>query len=75
VRRPSRSIPGHLGKTDYAVSFQNLNLIINMLRDQRIENVIPGGLPKIAVIGNQSAGKSSVIEAISRIKVPRGSGT
>ena len=32
-------------------------------------------LPKIAVIGDQSAGKSSLIEAISEIEVPRSSGT
>lgn len=44
-----------------------------MLRDCGTEGEIP--LPKIAVIGNQSTGKSSLIEAISRIKVPRASGT
>ncbi|KAH8117943.1 P-loop containing nucleoside triphosphate hydrolase protein [Phellopilus nigrolimitatus] len=32
-------------------------------------------LPRIAVIGNQSAGKSSLVEAISGITVPRASGT
>ncbi|KAJ7196517.1 P-loop containing nucleoside triphosphate hydrolase protein [Mycena pura] len=32
-------------------------------------------LPRITVIGNQSAGKSSVVEAISGIKVPRDAGT
>ena len=32
-------------------------------------------LPKIVVIGDQSAGKSSIIEAISEIKVPRSAGT
>ena len=31
-------------------------------------------LPKITVVGNQSAGKSSLIEAISQIKVPRAAG-
>jgi GTPase SAR1 family protein len=38
-----------------------------------MEHVIP--LPKIAVIGNQSAGKSQLIEAISQIKVPSSAGT
>ncbi|KXN83765.1 Interferon-induced GTP-binding protein Mx1 [Leucoagaricus sp. SymC.cos] len=32
-------------------------------------------LPKIAVIGSQSAGKSSLIEAVTGINVPRDSGT
>ncbi|CAL1705006.1 unnamed protein product [Somion occarium] len=32
-------------------------------------------LPRIAVIGNQSAGKSSLVEAISGITVPRATGT
>ena len=32
-------------------------------------------LPKIVVVGDQSAGKSSLIEALSEIKVPRSSGT
>ncbi|KAH9909437.1 P-loop containing nucleoside triphosphate hydrolase protein [Fomitopsis serialis] len=32
-------------------------------------------LPRIVVIGNQSAGKSSLIEAISGIEVPRNAGT
>ena len=62
-----------LGKTNYAFSRQKLNEIIKMLRDCSTEEIIK--LPKIAVIGNQSAGKSSLIEAISQIKVPRASGT
>ncbi|KAF9021368.1 hypothetical protein BDZ89DRAFT_1071439 [Hymenopellis radicata] len=32
-------------------------------------------LPRVVVIGNQSAGKSSVVEAISGINVPRDAGT
>ena len=59
--------------TEYDASRQKLNAIIKALRDCGTEEVIK--LPKIAVIGNQSAGKSSLIEAISQIKVPRASGT
>ncbi len=32
-------------------------------------------LPKIVVVGDQSAGKSSLVEALSEIKVPRDTGT
>ncbi|EPQ53379.1 hypothetical protein GLOTRDRAFT_79497 [Gloeophyllum trabeum ATCC 11539] len=42
-------------------------------RVYRIQSVLE--LPRIAVIGGQSAGKSSLVEAISGIKVPRDSGT
>ncbi|KAK6507998.1 hypothetical protein TWF481_006417 [Arthrobotrys musiformis] len=47
---------------------------INQLRMKGVEDLgLP--LPRIAVIGNQSAGKSSLIEAISGIRVPRYAGT
>lgn len=62
-----------LGNTGYAFSRQKLNEIMKSLRDCGTEGVIR--LPKIAVIGNQSSGKSSLIEAISQIKLPRASGT
>jgi vacuolar protein sorting-associated protein 1 len=65
--------PPSLGGTEYALSRQRLNEIVKALRDCGTEEVIK--LPKIAVIGNQSSGKSSLIEAISQIKVPRDSGT
>jgi GTPase SAR1 family protein len=62
-----------LSTSKYAFSRQKLNEIVKALRDCGTEEIIK--LPKIVVIGNQSAGKSSLIEAISRIKVPRASGT
>ena len=46
----------------------------NRLRDLGVER-FDLFLPKICVVGDQSTGKSSVIEGISGIKVPRGSGT
>jgi len=46
---------------------------INDLARHGIDTTVP--LPKIVVVGNQSAGKSSLIEAISDIKVPRDVGT
>ncbi|KAG9308178.1 P-loop containing nucleoside triphosphate hydrolase protein [Chiua virens] len=47
--------------------------LINRLRDTGVQTDID--LPMIAVIGNQSAGKSSLIESISGITLPRSSGT
>ncbi|KAI9654736.1 MAG: hypothetical protein M1829_000872 [Trizodia sp. TS-e1964] len=47
---------------------------IQALRHLGVEDLILP-LPKIAVIGDQSTGKSSLIEAISEIKVPRDVGT
>ncbi|KAI9672960.1 MAG: hypothetical protein M1817_003124 [Caeruleum heppii] len=47
---------------------------INELRHLGVEDlVLP--LPKIVIVGDQSTGKSSLIEAISEIKVPRNVGT
>ncbi len=62
-----------LSQTVYALSRQKLNELIKKLRDCGTEGVIR--LPKIAVIGSQSVGKSSLIEAISQIKLPRKAGT
>ncbi|KAG6329455.1 hypothetical protein ID866_9634 [Astraeus odoratus] len=47
--------------------------LINCLRNTGIQKDID--LPMIAVIGSQSAGKSSLIESISGITLPRSSGT
>ncbi|KAF2494444.1 P-loop containing nucleoside triphosphate hydrolase protein [Lophium mytilinum] len=47
---------------------------LNRLSELGLQNYeVP--LPNIVVLGDQSAGKSSVIEAISEITVPRSSGT
>ncbi|KAJ3936011.1 MAG: P-loop containing nucleoside triphosphate hydrolase protein [Lentinula lateritia] len=47
--------------------------LVNRLQNTGIQTDID--LPQIAVIGNQSAGKSSLIEAISGTTLPRASGT
>jgi vacuolar protein sorting-associated protein 1 len=70
---PSRNVKS-FGESNYGLSTQKLNEINNNLRQCGTEAVIPA-LPKIAAIGNQSAGKSQLIEAISRIKVPRATNT
>ncbi|EIW77518.1 hypothetical protein CONPUDRAFT_61569 [Coniophora puteana RWD-64-598 SS2] len=63
-----------LSTSEYAVRRRELMGLINDLR-----NMGAGGLdihlPSIAVIGAQSAGKSSLVEAVSGINVPRDSGT
>jgi len=70
---PAASTSLSLGQTSYGHSRQRHNEIVKALRDCGIEEVVK--LAKIAVIGNQSTGKSSLIEAISQIKVPRATGT
>jgi Dynamin family len=69
-----------LANTQYARSAR----AINELRDLGIErlqldaleqNQLDLSLPKIVLVGMQSSGKSSLIEAISEIKVPQGTGT
>jgi GTPase SAR1 family protein len=45
---------------------------INNLRYLGVESDVP--LPKICVVGDQSAGKSSLVETLSGIKVPRAEG-
>ena len=46
--------------------------LMDQLRAFGIENDLP--IPQIAVMGDQSSGKSSVLEAISGIPFPRGKG-
>jgi hypothetical protein len=46
--------------------------VVDRLRELGIDRDIP--LPQIAVMGDQSSGKSSVLEALSGVPFPRGSG-
>ena len=57
------------------ISRLRLNTLIRKLRDAGVETVLKDALPKVVVIGKQSAGKSSLIEGISKIKLPRAEGT
>ncbi|KAJ7934585.1 P-loop containing nucleoside triphosphate hydrolase protein [Mycena leptocephala] len=63
----------HLSESRYAAHRKELLGLMNQLRAVGAQGELD--LPRIAVIGNQSAGKSSVVEAISGIKVPRDAGT
>ncbi|CAG8741669.1 16996_t:CDS:2, partial [Dentiscutata erythropus] len=59
--------------TPYAKKASSYVNIINELR--RIGADFAVDLPRIVFCGNQSAGKSSLIEAISGVKLPRSDGT
>ncbi|KAJ7185818.1 P-loop containing nucleoside triphosphate hydrolase protein [Mycena filopes] len=63
-----------LSESQYAQHRKELLTLMSQLRAVGAQGEL-GDLPKITVIGNQSAGKSSVVEAISGIKVPRDAGT
>lgn len=62
-----------LAQTSYAQRTRALMDINDRLRHCGLDEFF--SLPKIAAIGVQSSGKSSIIEAISEINVPRDSGT
>ncbi|GAA6061393.1 hypothetical protein JCM10212_000653 [Sporobolomyces blumeae] len=57
----------------YAQQCRELMQLMNRMRSAGVATELD--LPRVAVIGNQSAGKSSLVEAISGIKVPRDAGT
>ncbi|KAA1470485.1 hypothetical protein DENSPDRAFT_923392 [Dentipellis sp. KUC8613] len=62
-----------LSDPQYAARRRRMLDVINRLKDTGAQLDID--LPEIAVIGSQSAGKSSLIESISGISLPRASGT
>ena len=70
-RRRMLDLVNRLHSTGYAmlVSFHYLGLIMPFHRVQ-----VDIDLPQIAVIGSQSAGKSSLIESISGVTLPRAAG-
>jgi GTP-binding protein EngB required for normal cell division len=66
---------GGIGLSDPELSQRRRDMLdlVNRLHSTGVQ--IDMDLPQIAVIGSQSAGKSSLIESISDIKLPRASGT
>ncbi|KAG1742200.1 P-loop containing nucleoside triphosphate hydrolase protein [Suillus lakei] len=62
-----------ISSTDYARRRRELMEMMADLRSMGADALI--ALPSVVVIGGQSAGKSSLVEAISGINVPRESGT
>ncbi|KIK46797.1 hypothetical protein CY34DRAFT_799955 [Suillus luteus UH-Slu-Lm8-n1] len=62
-----------ISTTDYALRRRELMRMMSDLKSMGAEALID--LPSVVVIGGQSAGKSSLVEAVSGINVPRDSGT
>ncbi|CAG8486125.1 18067_t:CDS:2 [Cetraspora pellucida] len=63
----------YIANSQYAKEASNYIKILNDLR--RIGAQLAVNLPTIVFCGNQSAGKSSLLEAISGVKLPRSDGT
>ncbi|KAL5531192.1 hypothetical protein ACEPAG_4068 [Sanghuangporus baumii] len=64
-----------LSKSKYAERSRQLMQTALKLRDLGAQVSLDMDIPRIAIIGGQSAGKSSLVEAVSGIRVPRDSGT
>ncbi|KAI0650569.1 P-loop containing nucleoside triphosphate hydrolase protein [Trametes meyenii] len=69
----SNGTEGFLANTEYSRTAKELNDFVKSIRAEGAQSDL--NLPRVAVIGNQSAGKSSLVEAISGIRVPRDAGT
>ncbi|KAH7091813.1 P-loop containing nucleoside triphosphate hydrolase protein [Auriculariales sp. MPI-PUGE-AT-0066] len=65
----------NLSGSSYAIDRRELLMLLARLHSTGIQKMFNVNLPQIAVVGSQSVGKSSLIEAISGIKLPRDSGT
>ncbi|QRV97583.1 dynamin central region protein [Ceratobasidium sp. AG-Ba] len=62
-----------IAASSYGTQQRKLLDLVNRLHNTGIQSDID--LPQICVVGSQSAGKSSLIESISGIKLPRATGT
>ncbi|KAK0443665.1 P-loop containing nucleoside triphosphate hydrolase protein [Desarmillaria tabescens] len=68
----SATVP--INQTEYAQRCREVMELYRALQELGADGLFPT-LPKIIVIGGQSTGKSSLVEAVSGINVPRDSGT
>ncbi|RIA95863.1 P-loop containing nucleoside triphosphate hydrolase protein [Glomus cerebriforme] len=65
--------PATIGESSYAKNAVKYIEILNKLRSIGAQSAVD--LPTVVFCGNQSAGKSSLLEAISGIQLPRSDGT
>lgn len=74
-----RSRPSSLPAAEDSINFisQDMRTLVKKIQDLRHLGIEDNkiALPKICVVGDQSTGKSSLIEGMSEIKVPRSAGT
>ena len=72
---PQTDLPGQMDNTPPLTKGAKIRAMIKCINDMRhvgVESTVR--LPRICVIGDQSAGKSSLVEALSDIKIPRADG-
>ncbi|RPD52277.1 hypothetical protein L226DRAFT_576779 [Lentinus tigrinus ALCF2SS1-7] len=69
----SKEQGGSLGDSEYARRRRELLALARSLNRLGADGLLD--IPRIVVIGKQSAGKSSLVEAVTWIKVPRDAGT
>ena len=50
-------------------------LALNKLNHHGVGSIADVSIPQIVLLGDQSTGKSSLVEALAQIRVPRGAGT
>ncbi|KLO12399.1 hypothetical protein SCHPADRAFT_941237 [Schizopora paradoxa] len=62
-----------ISSSEYASQVRQVMTVARKLRDIGAQVVLD--IPRIAVIGGQSAGKSSLVEGVTGIRVPRAAGT
>jgi len=67
------SAPATFDQTQYKEKSRKLVTLVNQLRDAGAQAIFT--LPSLVVCGNQSAGKSSLLERLCGVKLPRAAGT
>ncbi|KAE8351641.1 P-loop containing nucleoside triphosphate hydrolase protein [Aspergillus coremiiformis] len=74
---PRNMMPASPGNEAIKVIARDMQALVKRIQDLRHIGIEDNhiALPKICVIGDQSTGKSSLIEGMSEIKVPRSAGT